>query len=101
MGQVGWGELVYMWGELVEMWGELSEASWHKNGASWLGRVGFGAHRLALFRVTDLLTSHKINNISCRFNKHITCIIIIVDIWLVCCLFNQSMWCWCTYSIPT
>ena len=47
VGRVGWGELAFMWGELVEMWGELAGASWHKYGASWLGRVGFGANRLA------------------------------------------------------
>ena len=29
------------------MWGELVGVSWHKYGASWLGRVGFGANRLA------------------------------------------------------
>ena len=40
MGRIGRGELAYMWGELVG-------ASWHTYGASWLGRVGFGANRLA------------------------------------------------------
>ena len=29
------------------MWGDLVGASWNKYGASWLGRVGFGANRLA------------------------------------------------------
>ena len=35
------------------MWGELFGASWHQYGASWLGRVGFGANRLAPDKTED------------------------------------------------
>ena len=49
VGRVGimWGELVgASWHICGASWYKCG-ASWHKYGASWLGRVGFGANRLA------------------------------------------------------